>query len=607
MKKIYRILILFILCITFNLKALAASPDLVISGGELGTDYTYEDGVVSIINSNSYEISMADGIEESSDQIVINYSDTLKTINLTLNNVNLKTNNEYNIRINYPPSVNPNDLKVNLILKGNNSLVASHQPYENPLTLGELIISSDGGSLTTEATGTPTVEYGYNNLNSDKVTLESGTVTMKNQTIMTTTGIYIKGGELNISGQNEDLYSNGEIIISGGNTTLTSDSGCAINMVGTNTSTASGGLQIIGDANLDITTKQANSTTISAGTSKQEDVLIDTTGKVNINSKYIGIALRNNSNLTVNNGTLNINGPVVGIYAFQSAGSVFTVNGGETEITSTSYGVVLQSATQKKITFGDEYFHKNYHGSDMASRTEVSDAEVIKPNATSNKYVLITPAYTIEYDLGNGSLEEGKENPTKYTRVDTFTLNNPIPNDETAVFAGWTGTDVEELTTNVTILENNTGNRSYVAHYIKHVDRVEATCEEDGNVEYYYDETSDKYYTDETLQNEITKEETIITATGHDWGEWVVTKEPTATETGLMVRKCKNDPDHVETEIIPAIDPENRETDGNPKTSFIGNVINNLKTNHNNILYIVLLILSVAGIGYTIKTIKENR
>ena len=43
---------LFILCITFNIKALAASPELVVSGGELGTDYTYEDGVVSINNSN---------------------------------------------------------------------------------------------------------------------------------------------------------------------------------------------------------------------------------------------------------------------------------------------------------------------------------------------------------------------------------------------------------------------------------------------------------------------------------------------------------------------------------------------------------------------------
>ena len=44
------------------------------------------------------------------------------------------------------------------------------------------------------------------------------------------------------------------------------------------------------------------------------------------------------------------------------------------------------------------------------------------------------------------ALEEGTENPTKYTRIDTFTLNNPIPNDETATFIGWSGTDLEDLT-----------------------------------------------------------------------------------------------------------------------------------------------------------------
>ena len=103
----------------------------------------------------------------------------------------------------------------------------------------------------------------------------------------------------------------------------------------------------------------------------------------------------------------------------------------------------------------------------MASRTEVDDDSLLNSNARANKYALITPAYNIEYDLGNGSLEEGKENPTKYTRVDTFTLNNPIPNDETATFIGWSGTDLEDLTENVIISENSTGNRSYKANYIK--------------------------------------------------------------------------------------------------------------------------------------------
>ena len=48
-----------------------------------------------------------------------------------------------------------------------------------------------------------------------------------------------------------------------------------------------------------------------------------------------------------------------------------------------------------------------------------------------------------------------------------------------------------------------------------------------------------------------TKTETIP-ATGHDWGEWVVVKEPTKNEPGLKQRVCKNDPSHIQTEEIPA-------------------------------------------------------
>ena len=147
-----------------------------------------------------------------------------------------------------------------------------------------------------------------------------------------------------------------------------------------------------------------------------------------------------------------------------SANSTITVNGGETEITSTSNGVVLQQSTQKTITFGEEYFHKNYHGTEMASRAEVDDASLTNSNGRSNKYVLITPAYTIDYDLGDGVLEEGAENPTKYTRIDTFTLNNPSKLGYD--FIGWTGTDLSVETISVTIPTGSMGDRTYTAQLV---------------------------------------------------------------------------------------------------------------------------------------------
>ena len=40
--------------------------------------------------------------------------------------------------------------------------------------------------------------------------------------------------------------------------------------------------------------------------------------------------------------------------------------------------------------------------------------------------------------------------------------------------------------------------------------------------------------------------------TGHDWGDWVVTREPAASAPGERTRTCRNDASHVERERIPA-------------------------------------------------------
>ena len=44
------------------------------------------------------------------------------------------------------------------------------------------------------------------------------------------------------------------------------------------------------------------------------------------------------------------------------------------------------------------------------------------------------------------------------------------------------------------------------------------------------------------------------TALGHDWGDWIVTKSATITETGEKQRICKNNGTHIETLVIPVLD-----------------------------------------------------
>ena len=69
--------------------------------------------------------------------------------------------------------------------------------------------------------------------------------------------------------------------------------------------------------------------------------------------------------------------------------------------------------------------------------------------------------YTITYDLNGGTT--ATENPTIYKPTDRIELVNPTKEHYT--FIGWTGTDLTEPTMTV-IIENQTGNRSYVANYI---------------------------------------------------------------------------------------------------------------------------------------------
>ena len=82
-------------------------------------------------------------------------------------------------------------------------------------------------------------------------------------------------------------------------------------------------------------------------------------------------------------------------------------------------------------------------------------------NAVFTGTISIAPIqYSIGYDLAGGSV--ATENPTTYTiESDAITLNNPTRTGYE--FTGWTGTGLDAASTNVTIVQGTTGNRSYTA------------------------------------------------------------------------------------------------------------------------------------------------
>ena len=80
-------------------------------------------------------------------------------------------------------------------------------------------------------------------------------------------------------------------------------------------------------------------------------------------------------------------------------------------------------------------------------------------------------------------------------------------------------------------------------------------CTTAGDKGHYECTTCDKWFWDENAQYEITDRDEVLTEPiGHDWGEWVTTKEATQTEDGEAQRVCRNDPSHIETKVIPRLD-----------------------------------------------------
>ena len=74
------------------------------------------------------------------------------------------------------------------------------------------------------------------------------------------------------------------------------------------------------------------------------------------------------------------------------------------------------------------------------------------------------------------------------------------------------------------------------SHDMTYHSAVDATCTEDGNIEYWYCDGCGKYFSDEEGKHEVT--DITIAAKGHTWGDWEVTQEATCQEKGSKTRTC---------------------------------------------------------------------
>ena len=90
-------------------------------------------------------------------------------------------------------------------------------------------------------------------------------------------------------------------------------------------------------------------------------------------------------------------------------------------------------------------------------------------------------------------------------------------------------------------------------HVLQKVEAKEADCETSGNIEYYLCEECDSLFKDEDGNEEISREDILIPAKGHQWSEWSVTIPATEEQDGEEQRVCENNRGHIETRVIPKL------------------------------------------------------
>ena len=109
------------------------------------------------------------------------------------------------------------------------------------------------------------------------------------------------------------------------------------------------------------------------------------------------------------------------------------------------------------------YTFAGWTGTGLDEATETVTITAGNTGARAYTATWIATEYDITYTLNGGKLPLGITNPSKYNVESSFTLNNPSKDGYT--FLGWTGTDLSEATETVTVATGNTGNRAYEANW----------------------------------------------------------------------------------------------------------------------------------------------
>ena len=179
--------------------------------------------------------------------------------------------------------------------------------------------------------------------------------------------------------------------------------------------------------------------------------------------------------------------------------------------------------------------------------------------AMRDENVTITATYehikhSVSFNANGGT---GSKTPVQVNEAESYDLpENPFVAPEGKKFSGWSYTTGGAIIDTASIVVNEDVELFAIwihAHSIVVVNANAADCENAGNIQYYTCTSCNHYFSDSEGETEINLEDTVVPATGHDWGVWVEITAATEQAEGLERRTCNNDPTHIQERAIPKL------------------------------------------------------
>ena len=222
------------------------------------------------------------------------------------------------------------------------------------------------------------------------------------------------------------------------------------------------------------------------------------------------------------------------------------------EINKDGYAEQLTAAANKAILYYSSCAEGNH------SYVEKVDAEYLKSAATCTKKAVYYKSCSVCGDKSDETFEYGDVDGTKHGETEVRDAVAATEEQE-----GYTG-DTYCKDCGKKIASGTTIPKLEHTHHLVKTEAKPATHYEAGNLEYYRCSVCGKYYKDSDATVETTLEEVTIAkgehsysyksdenghweececgdklqSAAHTFGQWVVTKDPTATEKGSQERTC---------------------------------------------------------------------